>query len=75
MKYRLKVYYRTELLNKVTGYMQDIMADWKRNDTKLQVCRTFEFESDKPLPPEALEKVKVCKEDWMDEIVVEEVPV
>lgn len=73
MKYRIKVYYRTEAMVKITGYMREIIDDWKRKGTRLEGCRTFEFETDKPLPPEAIEKLKALKEDWMDEVVVEEV--
>jgi len=74
IKYRIKVYYRTEMMDKITGYMQEIMDDWKRNDKKLEGCRTFEFEKDEPLSPEIIERIKARKEDWMEEIVVEEVP-
>lgn len=75
MKYQIKVYYRTELMDKITGYMRDIMDDWKQKDTRLVGCRTYEFETDRPLTSEEIEKIEACKEDWMDKMVVEEVPV
>lgn len=75
IKYQIKVYYRTELMDKVTEYMREIMDDWRQKGTKLVSCRIFEFETSRPLTPEEIEKIKARKEDWMDKIVVEEVPV
>lgn len=75
MKYHLKIYYRTELMDKITGYMQQIMDDWKQTDKRLEGCRIFEFETDEPLSPEVVEKLKALKEGWMTEVVVEEVPI
>ncbi len=74
MRYRIKVYYRTEIMDKITEYMGEIIDEWKRRGTRLEGCRTFEFETDEPLPPETIEKLKATKEDWMDEVAVEEVP-
>lgn len=74
-KYRIKIYYRTELMDKITGYMRDILDDWKRSGKRLEGCQVFEFETDEPLPPETIGKLKALKEDWMEEVVVEEVPV
>jgi hypothetical protein len=73
MKYRLKVYYRTPLMDKITGYMQDILDDWKRNKKRLEGCRVFEFETEAPLSAEVQAKLVALKEDWMDEVELEEV--
>ncbi|MBA7716920.1 hypothetical protein ES703_126005 [subsurface metagenome] len=61
-------------MDKITGYMQQILDDWKQTDKHLEGCRVFEFEADEPLPPEIIEKIIATKEDWMDEVSVEEVP-
>ena len=72
MRYRVKVHYRTELMDKITEYMQRISDDWKENDRRLVGCRVFEFEVDAALSPEEIEKIKACREDWMDDIEIEE---
>ena len=71
MKYRLKVYYRTPLMDKVTGYMREIMEDWKRNDKRLQVCQCYEFVTEEPLSDEKIAQLRALKKPWMDEIEVE----
>jgi len=73
MKYRLKVYYRTPLMDKITGYMQDILDDWKQNDKYLEGCRVFEFETDAPLSAEVKRCLVALKEDWMEKVELEEV--
>ena len=73
MKYRLKVYYRTPLMDKVTGYMQDIFDDWKRNKKCLEGCRVFEFETEAPLSAEVKAKLVALKEDGMEKVELEEV--
>lgn len=75
MKYRLTVYYRTPLMDKITEYMQFIMDDWKRNDKRLEGCRVFEFKVDHPLSAEQIAKLKATKEDWMEGLEIEEVKV
>lgn len=74
MKYYLKVYYRTDAMDQVTEYMRQIVDEWKQKNTRLEGCRIYEFETDEPLSSEAIEKLKALREDWMTEIVVEEVP-
>lgn len=71
MKYQLKVYYRTSLMDKITKEMQELIPEWKRRNTQLEGCKVFEFETTEPLSVETIEKLKVLKEDWMNEIVVE----
>ncbi|GAI91076.1 unnamed protein product, partial [marine sediment metagenome] len=39
MRYRLKVYYRTPLMDKITDYMQQIIDEWKKNDKRLEGCQ------------------------------------
>lgn len=68
MKYRLKVYYRTPLMDKVTGYMREIMEDWKRTDKRLQACQSYEFVTEEPLSDEKIAELKALKKPWMDEI-------
>ena len=75
VKYRLKVYYRTPFMDKITEYMQFIMDDWKRNDKRLEMCQVFEFKTEAPLSAEVKEKLITLKEDWMDEVELEEVKV
>ena len=73
MRYHLKVYYRTPLMDKVTGYMQSIIDEWKKNDTRLEGCRVFEFETEAPLSAEVKAKLVALKKDWMEGIELEEV--
>ena len=73
MKYRLKFYYRTPLMDKVTEYMQQIVDDWKQNDKRLEGCRVFEFETDTPLSAELKRCLLALKEDWMEKVELEEV--
>ena len=73
MRYRLKVYYRTPLMDKITSYMQDIFDDWKHTGRQLQVCQVFEFETEPPLSDEVKAKLVALKEDWTDEVELEEV--
>ena len=60
-------------MDKITGYMQFIMDDWKRADKRLEGCRVFEFETDTPLSAEVKAKLVALKKDWMDEVKLEEV--
>jgi hypothetical protein len=73
MKYRLKVYYRTPLMDKITGYMQQIIDEWKKNEKRLEGCRVFEFETEAPLSAEVKAKLVALKEDWMEGVELEEV--
>lgn len=73
MKYHLKVYYRTELMDKITGYMQVMMPDWKQRKKHLLGCQIFEINVKKPLTKEEVAKLKALKEDWMEEIKIEKV--
>ncbi|GAI61520.1 unnamed protein product [marine sediment metagenome] len=73
MKYRLKVYYRTPLMDKITDYMQNIIDEWKKNDTRLEGCQVFEFETEAPLSAEVKAKLVALKKDWMEGIELEEV--
>lgn len=72
MRYLMKVYYRTELMDKISGYMQGIICDWRQGDKHLLGCRIFKFETDTPLSDETKAKLIALKEDWMEEITVEE---
>lgn len=73
MKYRLKFYYRTPLMDKITEYMHHIMPAWKQNDKHLEGCRVFEFETDAPLSAEMKRCLVALKEDWMEKVELEEV--
>ncbi|MBA7552789.1 hypothetical protein ES705_45365 [subsurface metagenome] len=73
MKYRLKVYYRTPLMDKITDYMREIMEDWKRNDKRLQACQSYEFVTEEPLTDEKIAQLKALKKPWMDEVELEEI--
>ena len=75
VKYHLKVYYRTPLMDKITEYMQLIMDDWKRNDKWLQMCQVFEFQTEAPLSAEVKEKLIALKKDRVDKVELEEVKV
>ena len=72
MKYHLKIYYRTPLMDKITGYMQQIVPEWKQNDRRLEGCRVFEFETATPLSNEVKRKLVALKQDWMEDVVLEE---
>jgi len=73
IKYRLEIYYRTPVMDKVTGYMQEIFDDWKQTNKRLEASRVFEFETEVPLSAEVKAKLLALKKDWMDEVVLEEV--
>jgi len=73
VKYRLKIYYRTPIMDKVTSYMREIFDDWKQTNRQLEGCRVFEFETPAPLSQEVIAKLLALKENWMDDVVLEEV--
>lgn len=73
MKYEMRVYYRTPQMDEVTESVQKLIPEWKARDRRLEGCRTFQFEVAEPLSDEKIEKMKALKEDWMTEIVIEEV--
>ena len=73
MKYRLKIHYRTPMMDKITGYMQDIFDDWKRNKKRLEACQSYEFITEEPLSDEKIAQLKALKKPWMDEVELEEV--
>ena len=73
IKHRLKIYYRTPVMDKVTGYMQQIFEDWKCTGRRLEASRVFEFETEVPLSAEVKAKLRALKEDWMDDVQLEEV--
>ena len=72
MKYLVKVYYRTPLMDKITSYMQRIMPDWERSKKHLEGCRTWEFTTDRPLTDEEIAKIKAAKPDFAEAIDIEE---
>jgi len=72
-KYCLKFYYQPELLDKITEDMQHLVPDWKQGSRRLEVCRVYEFETGKPLPEEVIAKLWALKEDWMNDLELEEV--
>ncbi len=73
MKYRLKVYYRTPLMEKITKFMHQVMDDWKQTDKHLEGCWVFEFETDAPVSAELKRCLLALKEDWMEKVELEEV--
>lgn len=73
MKYHMTVYYKTPNTEMVTTQMQKLIPEWQKARKELIVSRVCEWETDTPLTKEQIEKIKALKEDWMDEITIEEV--
>lgn len=73
MRYNLKIYYRTEHTQKVSEWMGKVLHDWGPNGKQLEVCRTFEVRTDEPLSQEVKDRLVVLKEDWMEEVELEEI--
>jgi len=73
LKYRMTVYYKTSNTEMITKYMRELIPEWQRAEREVIASRVWEWETDKPLTEEVIKKIKALKEDWMDEIIIEEV--
>ncbi len=73
MKYRMTVYYRTPNTELVTEHVQKMIPEWRKTERELIASRVWEWKTDTPLTDKKIKAIKALKEDWMDEIVIEEV--
>lgn len=74
MRYRMNVYYQTDLTKKITEDMRQILGDWGNRSTHLEVCQAFEFETPRPLTEKEKERLLALKKDWMDRLELKEIP-